>query len=115
LNSVLHGLTGDNLVPTACWFIGAFTVLVDAAATTLQRPFFWQRDGAFTTSLCYAKITPAALHCGKFNARTGEDAEAAGPRAEFELSDSPHVTAGSAPLILRGRRRFEVKQGVPDV
>jgi hypothetical protein len=71
-------------------------------STTLQRPIFWQRDRAFITSLCHAKITPAALHCGKFTARTGEDAEAAGPRAEFELSDSPHVTADSAPSILRG-------------
>jgi hypothetical protein len=87
----------------------------DAAATTLQRPIFWQRDRAFITSLCYAKITPAALHCGKFNAHGRTDAEAAGPRAEFELSDSPHVIADSAPSILRARTWFEVKQGVPDV
>jgi hypothetical protein len=43
------------------------------------------RNAAFTALLCYAKIKPAALHCGKFNARTGETA---GGRPEFRSGNS---------------------------
>jgi hypothetical protein len=46
--------------------------------------------------LCYAKITPAALHRGKFGERCGEDVEAAGGRSIFELSDFLPVIAGAA-------------------
>jgi hypothetical protein len=58
-------------------------------------------DRAFTTSLCYAKITPAALHCGNFIHRCRDDAEAAGGKPEFELSDSSRITAGAAPPVVQ--------------
>jgi hypothetical protein len=45
------------------------------------------RDRGFTALLCYAKITPAALHRGNFDGCRRDDAEAAGPKPEFELSD----------------------------
>jgi hypothetical protein len=45
--------------------------------------------------LCYAKITPAALHRGEFAGRRRNDAEAAGGRPKFALSDSRRVIAGS--------------------
>jgi hypothetical protein len=37
--------------------------------------------------LCYAKITPAALHCGEFARHCLANAEAAGVVPEFGLSD----------------------------
>jgi hypothetical protein len=46
--------------------------------------------------LCYAKITPAALHCGNFIHRCRDGAEAAGRKLEFELSDSSRITVGAA-------------------
>jgi len=52
-------LTWENLPTTACWFIEASTALVQAIATKIWRPIFWQRGIAvFAASLCYAKITP---------------------------------------------------------
>jgi hypothetical protein len=52
------------------------------------------RDRGFTALLCYAKITPAALHRGNFSERRDDDAEAAGRISKFELSDSRRVIAG---------------------
>jgi hypothetical protein len=46
--------------------------------------------------LCYAKITPATLQRGKFAGRCRNDAEAAGGRPEFALSDFRRVGAGAA-------------------
>jgi hypothetical protein len=46
--------------------------------------------------LCYAKITPAALHRGEFGDRCRHDAEAAGRTPKFELDDSRRVIAGAA-------------------
>jgi hypothetical protein len=40
----------------------------------------------FAASLCYAKITPAALHRGDFKDRCREGAEAAGGRPKSGLS-----------------------------
>jgi hypothetical protein len=54
------------------------SVLADAAATMLQRPIFWQRDRAFITSLCYAKIAPALLRHRDFGACHREPAEPLG-------------------------------------
>jgi hypothetical protein len=85
------------LLPTACWFIGAFTVLVRANATALSvSKFLAARDRGFTALWCYAKITPAALHCGKFIHRRRGYAEAAGYNPEFEVSDFVHAGDGSA-------------------
>jgi hypothetical protein len=46
--------------------------------------------------LCYAKITPAALHCGEFASHARENAEAAGSRPEFGLSDERRSIGGEA-------------------
>jgi hypothetical protein len=46
--------------------------------------------------LCYAKITPAALHCGNFIPHRRDDAEAAGRNPEFEVSDFAQAIDGSA-------------------
>jgi hypothetical protein len=51
--------------------------------------------------LCYAKITPAALHCGGFDHRRRKDAEALGRKTKFELNDSSGVTAGQAPAAVK--------------
>jgi hypothetical protein len=53
--------------------------------------FLAARDSGFTTLLFHAKITPAALHCGETDRRCGTDAEAAGRRAEFKVSDFAHA------------------------
>jgi hypothetical protein len=50
----------------------------------------------FAASLCYAKITPAALHRGDFSDRRREGAEAAGGRPKFKSGDSLRGLAGSA-------------------
>jgi hypothetical protein len=59
------------------------------------------QDFAFTASLCYAKITPAALHRGDFDHRCCENAEAAGRMPKSELSDFVRVIAGPAAPIVR--------------
>jgi hypothetical protein len=53
--------------------------------------------------LCYAKITPAPLHRGKFAGRHRNDAEAAGDRPEFVLSDFRHASTGSAAPAAQAR------------
>jgi hypothetical protein len=54
------------------------------------------QDFAFTASLCYAKFTPAALHCGGLDDRCRESAEAAGRKRKFELSDFRRFIASAA-------------------
>jgi hypothetical protein len=54
------------------------------------------RIGAFEASLCYAKITPAALHRGEFRGRNRQAAEAAAGNPKFRLSKCPRDTAGGA-------------------
>jgi hypothetical protein len=54
------------------------------------------RFAALTASLCYAKITPAALHCGEFGSHCFENAEATGGRPEFGLSDRQRRIRGEA-------------------
>jgi hypothetical protein len=49
--------------------------------------------------LCYAKITPAALHCGGHRRR--KDAEAPGRKTKFELNDSSGVIAGQSPAAVK--------------
>jgi len=46
--------------------------------------------------LCYAKITPAALHCDEFASHCLENAEAAGGTPEFELSHLRRRIRGDA-------------------
>jgi hypothetical protein len=57
----------------------------------------------FAASLCYAKITPAALHCGEIAGRCREGAEAAGRNPKFGLSDFPRVKAGLAAAVVQAR------------
>jgi hypothetical protein len=56
---------------------------------------------AFTAAWFYAKITPAALHCGDFDYRRRKDAEALGEIPEFALSDYRRKVAGPAPPAAR--------------
>jgi hypothetical protein len=66
-------------------------------APPLKRPIFWQPGIAvFAASLCYAKITPAALHRGEFRRRCCERAEAAAANSKFALQDFPLGSAGAA-------------------
>jgi hypothetical protein len=51
--------------------------------------------------LCYAKITPAALHCGDFNGRCRNGVEAVGRKPKFEVSGSLGARAGAAPAVVR--------------
>jgi hypothetical protein len=44
-----------------------------------------------TASLCYARFTPAALHCGEIACACRHDAEAAGHKLEFRVSDFSRV------------------------
>jgi len=61
-------------------------------------------NAVFTALWCYARITPAALHCGKIDERRGEGAEAAGGRPEFEVSDSARVVADLVPALAKAPR-----------
>jgi hypothetical protein len=66
--------------------------------------FLAARIGAFEASLCYAKITPAALQRGDFACRRRGGAEAAGGNPKFALNDFPTVDAGSARPLLQAPR-----------
>jgi hypothetical protein len=55
--------------------------------------FLAARNAVFTDSLCYAKITPAALHCGDLGLTTTRGGEAAAGKTEFELDLQPDVIA----------------------
>jgi hypothetical protein len=69
------------------------------AAITWPSNFLAARITGFTASLCHAKITPAALHRGKFAAPRREADEAAAGRQKFGVSDFAQVIAGSAKAI----------------
>jgi hypothetical protein len=66
--------------------------------------FLAARNAVFTALWCYARITPAALHCGKIDERRGEGAEAAGGRPEFRVSDSARVVADLVPAFAKALR-----------
>jgi hypothetical protein len=75
----------------------ASTVIVDGiAAIARASNFLAAQDFAFTASLCYAKIAPAALRRGDFDGHCCEDAEAAGRMPESGLRDFVRVIAGPA-------------------
>jgi len=75
----------------------ASIVLVDAIAAITRAST--ARDFAFTASLCYAKIEPAALHRGDFGGRRCEQAEAAGRMPKSELRDFVGAIVGPAAPI----------------
>jgi hypothetical protein len=74
------------------------------AAIARASNFLAARDLAFTASLCYAKIAPAALHRGDFDGRYREYAEAAGPMPKSELRDLVGVMAGAAAPVMQAPR-----------
>jgi len=79
----------------------ASIVLVDAiAAITRASNFLAARDFAFTASLCYAKIAPAAVHRGDFDGRCCAHAEAAGRMPKSELRDFVRAIADPAAPIM---------------
>jgi len=54
----------------------------------------------FAAWFCYAKFTPAALHCGEFAVHAGAIAEAAGPNPKFRVGPFPDVgVAAAQPLV----------------
>jgi hypothetical protein len=55
---------------------------------------------AFTTSLCYAKITPAALQRDIFPRRVREDREALARLPKFAFGDSARAAATPSPSIV---------------
>jgi hypothetical protein len=57
---------------------------------------FGSAMAALTASLSYAKITPAALHCGEFGGHCLENAEATGGRPEFGVGDRRRRVGGEA-------------------
>jgi hypothetical protein len=62
--------------------------------------FLAARIGAFEASLCYAKITPAALHRGEIGARSRKGAEAVGRKPESAIRDfEPMVAVRAAPAM----------------
>src|SRR5712671_878435 len=96
VNSVSPGLTWENSLTTACRFIMASIVLVDAiAAIPRASNFLAARDFASPASLCYAKIAPAGLHRGDFDGGYSEYAEAAGAIPKSELRDFVRVIIGA--------------------
>jgi hypothetical protein len=72
------------------------------------------QDFAFTASLCYAKITPAALHRGDFDHRCCENPEAAGRMPKSELSDLFASSPVRRRRLCERRGWQEVKQSMPD-
>jgi hypothetical protein len=66
--------------------------------------FLAARDFAFTASLCYAKIAPAALHRGDFDRHCCEHTEAAGAMPKSELRDFVGVIAGAAAPVVQEPR-----------
>jgi hypothetical protein len=59
--------------------------------------FLAARNAVLTALLCYARITPAALHCSDFRDCDDRGGEAAGRRPEFAVSNFAHGIDGSAP------------------
>jgi hypothetical protein len=80
----------------------ASTVIVDGiAAIARASNFLAAQDFAFTASLCYAKIAPAALHRGDFDGHCCEQAEAAGQVSKSGLRDFVRVIACPAAPIMQ--------------
>src|SRR5258708_15778302 len=99
------GLTWENSLTTACRFIMASIVLVDAITTiTRASNFLAARDFAFTASLCYAKIAPGALHRGDFDGHCCEHTETAGAMPKSEVRDFVGVMVGAAAPTMQAPR-----------
>jgi hypothetical protein len=72
--------------------LNASTALFGRSRQSPASNFLAARIGAFEPSLCYAKITPAALQRGCFRKRCREHAEALGSKPKFELNDVEPAT-----------------------
>jgi hypothetical protein len=58
------------------------------------------RETVLIASLCYAKFTPAALHCGETVCPRRDDAEAAGRKPEFRVGDFSRIVDGlDGPIV----------------
>jgi hypothetical protein len=82
---------------------------------TIAQPSKFSAAGlaAFTVEWCYAKITPAALHCGEIGGGAEKNAEAVGCGPKFRSIDFD-----ASPLGWRGGSRqreiwHQVKQNMP--
>jgi hypothetical protein len=64
--------------------------------------------------LCYAKITPAALHRGEFAHGCRGDPETLGRKRKFELSRYRRVSADLPLPIVQRPGWQQLEQGVPD-
>jgi hypothetical protein len=60
------------------------------------------RIDAFEASWCYAKSTPAALHCGEFDGRDRNAVEAVGRKLKFDPGDFRLCRVAGAPPALPG-------------
>jgi hypothetical protein len=86
-----------------------------AIATTAKRPISRQRRIAVSAaSLCYAKITPAALQRGEFGNAGRAGAEAAVGNPKFGSSGCRRLIAGSPAPVAQAHRWHRVEQGMPD-
>jgi hypothetical protein len=77
--------------------------LMDAIATIGVASIFLAAGIAvFAAWFCYAKFTPAALHCGEFADRAAAITEAAGGNPKFRIGHFPDVNVGAAkPVVCR--------------
>jgi hypothetical protein len=73
----------------------ASTVLLARSRQSPASNFLAARIGAFEASLCYAKITPAALRRSENRPGRREESEAAGANPKFGLSDFLPCIAGA--------------------
>jgi hypothetical protein len=64
--------------------------------------------------LCYAKITPAALHRGENRPRGHQASEAAGTNQKFGSGDFPRGITGAPWRSLNAPEWPQVGQSVPD-
>jgi len=74
---------------------------MDAIATIGGASIFLAAGIAvFAAWFCYAKFTPAALHCGEFADRGSGIPEVAGYNPKFRVGNFLHARAGAAqPLV----------------
>jgi hypothetical protein len=83
-------------------------------ATSAASNFLAARDAVVTALLCYAKITPAALHCNEIGWPCRDGDEAAGRKPEFRVSNFIRITERSAARSCGRSGWHRLEQSVPD-
>jgi hypothetical protein len=78
----------------------ASTVFLARSRQSPASNFLAARIGAFEASLCYAKITPAALQRGEFAGRCRQHGEAVGSKLKFEFAEFWPSTVGAALAVV---------------